>query len=176
MVASSRFHFSASAVARAMDQVLDAIPSSDESHASDPRSRSRRLRSAAARKAAAISTGLSLPPGPIGMLTVLPDLMAIWRLQSALVADIAAAHGRKAELTRETMLACLFKHGGAALLRDVVVRVGQRAAARSFSRWVPIVGAVGIGAYAYYDTKKVGDAAIEVFSAEPAAPADPDET
>ena len=124
------------------------------------------------------------------MLTVLPDLMAIWRVQSSLVADIASAYGKSGALTQESMVYCLFKHGGAALLRDLVVRVGERAVirraslrlmqellgkigvrvtarvvGRAASRWIPIAGAVGIGAYAYYDTKKVGDNAIELFSA-----------
>lgn len=181
----------ASAITRALNGALLAIPYSGEVHASDPGSRSRRLRTMAARRAAAISTGLSLPPGPAGMLTVLPDLMAIWRVQTGLVADIASAYGKTAALTRESMVYCLFKHGGAALLRDIVVRAGERfvvrrtsarlmrdilakvgirvtkrVVGRTVARWIPVAGAVGVGAYAYYDTRKVGDNAIDLFSSE----------
>ncbi|HVG93506.1 MAG TPA: hypothetical protein VND21_03600 [Planctomycetota bacterium] len=190
MVSPKLKESTASAVARALNRVLLAVPSSREVDAADPTSRARHLRTLAARKAAGISTGLSLAPGPAGMLTVLPDLMAIWRVQSSLVADIASAYGKSGALTQESMVYCLFKHGGAALLRDLVVRVGERAVirraslrlmqellgkigvrvtarvvGRAASRWIPIAGAVGIGAYAYYDTKKVGDNAIELFSA-----------
>jgi hypothetical protein len=123
------------------------------------------------------------------MLTVVPDLLAIWRVQSALVADIASAHGKTANLTRESLIYCLFKHGGAALLRDVLVRAGERlllrpaslrltqellsrigvhvtqqVLGRSVARWIPLVGAAGVGAYAYFDTKRVGDTAIDLFS------------
>lgn len=125
------------------------------------------------------------------MLTILPDLLAIWSLQSKLVADIASAYGKTAFLTRESMVYCLFKHGGAALLRDVVVRTGerfvvrpttlrvmqnllskvgvrttQRALGQTLARYVPLLGAAAIGAYAYYDTSKVAANAIELFSSE----------
>ena len=49
----------------------------------------------AAQKAAFLSGSLALPPGPIGMLTVLPDLYLIWKVQRQMVADIFALHGRE---------------------------------------------------------------------------------
>lgn len=182
---------SASIVSRALSRVLLDIPSSKEVRAADPLSRSRHLRTAAAKKAAKISAALALPPGPAGLLTIVPDLMAIWRVQSSLVADIASTYGQRATLTKESMVYCLFKHGGAALVRDLLVRVGervvirgttvrvmqqmlsrigvhvsQRVVGRAVSRWVPVAGAIGVGAYAYFDTKKVGDNAIELFSSD----------
>ena len=178
-------------MSRALNTLILRLPDSDERITSDPRSRSRALATSAARKAAAISTGLSLPPGPIGMLTILPDLLAIWSLQSRLVADIASAHGKTAFLTRESMIYCLFKHGSAALLRDVVVRTGerfvvkpatlrvmhgllskvgvrttQRVLGQTLARYVPLLGAAAIGAYAYYDTSEVAANAIELFSSD----------
>lgn len=33
-------------------------------------------------------------PGPLGLLTILPDMYAIWRVQAQLVADIAAVYGK----------------------------------------------------------------------------------
>ena len=76
----------------------------------------------AAVKAAAISGSLALPPGPLGLVTVLPDLVTIWKVQQ-LVADIAAVHGKPAALRQELMVYCLFKHGAAHLARELVVRV-----------------------------------------------------
>ena len=37
-------------------------------------------------------------------------------------------------------------------------------AKKAIARCIPIVGAVGVGAYAYYDTARVGKTAIELFS------------
>ena len=135
---------------------------------------------------------------------MLPELIAIWRIQAQMVSDIAAAYGKQATLGREQMLWCLFRHTAAQAFRDLVVRmgdrllfrrvsyavveriakqvgvkIGQRAAGKGLARWLPVVGALGVGAYAYYDTGQVAATAIELFSGEvvheadtpPAAPA-----
>jgi hypothetical protein len=44
------------------------------------------------------------------------------------------------------------------------VKVTERVAGAALARWVPLVGALGVGAYAYYDTAQVGRTAIEVFA------------
>jgi hypothetical protein len=36
-------------------------------------------------------------------------------------------------------------------------------ATRAASRWLPVVGALGVAAYAYYDTGQVAKSAIELF-------------
>jgi uncharacterized protein (DUF697 family) len=128
---------------------------------------------------------LALPPGIFGMLTVLPDLVAIWRIQAQMVADIAGLYGREVELTRAHMVYCLFRHATSQLARDVVVRAGerlvfrqmsggalrsvlssvgmsitQRVAGTAASRWLPVIGAVAVAGYAYYDTLQVAKTAI----------------
>jgi len=173
----------------ALMTLATAIPSSDEPTATEPRARAHIIAARAAARAAAISGSLALPPGPFGLLTVIPDLMAIWRIQQQVVVDIAGAYGQKASLRRELMVYCLFRHGAAQLARELVVRVGQRylvrrvtlrvlqqalekigvrltqrVISRGLSRYVPVVGAVAIGAYAYMDTMKVAKTAIETFS------------
>lgn len=35
---------------------------------------------------------------------------------------------------------------------------------KAIARYAPLVGALGVGAYAYYDTQKVADTANELFS------------
>jgi len=175
-------------ITQAILNVLGKIPTTHKRPSSTPEEAARELANATAAKAALISGGLALPPGPIGWLTILPDLIAIWKLQSQMVADIAALYGISATLTKEHMLYCLFKHAAAQAVRDLVVRVGnraivqhatlralqiaaerigvkvtQRAVGAAVSRWIPILGAVGVGAYAYYDTAQVARTAMELF-------------
>jgi hypothetical protein len=176
-------------VSKALHALVSQIPASFEIGGPNPAERARSLATSAALKAAVVSGSFTLPPGPLGLATVLPDLLAVWRIQQQLVADIAAAFGQTSMLTHETMVICLFKHGGAALthrlfsrsgndvliqrianrtlqqlLEKIAVRVTQRIAAKSVSRWIPLLGAVGAGAYAYYDTAHVAANAIELFS------------
>lgn len=176
-------------ITQSLFDLVSRIPNSTEPPSADPRVRARAVARSAAMKAAGISGTLALPPGPLGLATVLPDLLAIWRLQQSMVADIAATFGKTAFLHREAMAYCLFKHGSAALMRDLVVRTGERYLIRraavgliqsvlekigirvtrqvlekSISRWIPVIGAVGVGAYAYYDTHKVAVTAIDLFS------------
>ncbi|MDO8252938.1 MAG: hypothetical protein Q7T78_24895 [Rhodoferax sp.] len=174
------------------DAILDLVlqvPASNEAEVTQPEVRARALGRSAARQASLMAGSLALPPGFLGWLTILPELMGVWKLQAQMVADIAAVYGKSASLGREQMIYCLFKHVSAQLFRDVVVRVGERyliqAASLSFiqsaartlgvkitqniigksvSRFVPLVGAVGVGAYAYFDTTQVAKTAIELFS------------
>ena len=44
--------------------------------------------------------------------------------------------------------------------------MAQRLVGRTASRGLPIVGALGVAAYAYRDTMRVGHTAIELFSRE----------
>jgi hypothetical protein len=165
------------------------IPNSDEVADAHAEERARELTRAASWRAATISGTLALPPGSLGIMTILPDLLGIWRLQAKLVADIAALYGEKARLTQETLLYCLFRHAVAQVIRDLVVRVGerivvqraswtlsrkllhrigieiiQRVTGRSVARLLPLIGAMGVAGYAFYDTAKVGQTAIEFFS------------
>lgn len=178
-------------IADAIVELVSRVPDTTEHPVADPQAAVQRLTRQAARRAALVSGGLALPPGPLGLLTVLPDLVAIWKIQAQLVADIAGARGHSATLTREQMLYCLFRHAASHLLRDVVVRAGQRAIvhrlsvsalqsvaarlgvqlsqqviAKSASRWVPGVGAAAVAAYAWYDTDRVARTADALFMRE----------
>jgi len=127
----------------------------------------------------------------LGILSLLPDIVGVWRVQSQMVADIAATYGKTATLTKEHMVYCLFKHTASQLFRDVVMRsgerflvrpvslrmmqslvakisikVGQRTIGKTVARYAPVIGAIGVGGYAYYDTNKVAKTAIELFSKE----------
>lgn len=164
------------------------VPDSTEPLGEHPSERAHAIARNAARTASVVSGSLALPPGLLGWLTVLPELVGVWKVQAQMVADIAAVYGQRHALGREQMLYCLFKHVSAQLLRDLVVRVGERVVVRqtslkvlqgiaqqigvqvskavlgkSAARFVPLLGAVGVGAYAYFDTLQVAKNAVELF-------------
>jgi len=167
-----------------IERVIADVPPPRTERVSDAGRAAERVAREAAQKAAVLSGSLALPPGAFGMLTVLPDLYLIWKVQRQMVADIFALHGREAELTRSHMLYCLFRHMASQVARDVVVRAGQRAVVQQLSagaiatllqtvgvsvtqriagvaasRWVPLAGAAAVGAYAYWDTLQVAKSA-----------------
>ncbi len=172
----------------AMLELVLHVPDSTETLATHPAERAHTIARTAARTASVVSASMSLPPGFFGWLTVVPELVGIWKLQAQMVSDIASVYGKRHTLGREQMLYCLFKHVSAQLFRDVVVRVGERVLIRQTSlkvlqglaqqlgvqvskkvissgasRFVPLIGAVGVGAYAYFDTLQVAKTAIELF-------------
>jgi hypothetical protein len=173
------------------DAVLELVlhvPQSSEATLAQPAERAHAISRAAARNASLISGSLSLPPGVLGWLTVIPELVSIWKLQTQMVSDIAAVYGKRKTLGREQMIYCLFKHVSAQLFRDIVVRVGERIViqqtslrflqnlataigvqvsktviSKGASRFVPLLGAVTVGAYAYFDTLQVAKTAVDLF-------------
>lgn len=87
------------------------VPQSNEMGASKrPYERAREITRKAATQCAAVSGSLSMPVGPLGMLTILPDLAFVWKIQAQMVVDIAAAFGHPKKLTQQELLTCLFKH------------------------------------------------------------------
>jgi hypothetical protein len=175
----------AGTLADAIENVVASVPATRKAASSKPGSAARTLARKSATRAAALSGALALPPGMFGMLTVLPDLIAIWRIQAQMVADIAGLYGKEVELTRAHMVYCLFRHATSQLARDVAVRAGerlvirqmsggalksvlssvgmsvtQRVAGTAASRWIPVIGAAAVAGYAYYDTLQVARTAI----------------
>ena len=176
---------------RALQEAVARIAPPAAGPSNDPGPRALQIGRNASLKAAAFSGTLALPAGPAGLLTIVPDLLLLWRLQGQLVSDIASVYGKTAVLTREGMVHCLFKHAAAHAVAGIVVRaaggflirraasgflqsalgrvgfaISERLAARAVSRWLPVVGAAGAGAYAWYDTSRVARTAIDVFSAD----------
>ena len=172
-----------------IERVVTAVPEPRTRPVPHPDRETELIARRAAQRAAVLSGTLALPPGPIGMLTVLPDLYLIWQTQRQMVADIFAVYGRTPELTRTHMLYCLFRHAASQVLRDVAVRAGERFIVRQVSgnvlasllnsigfslarriagssagRWVPVVGAVAVGGYAYWDTMQVARTAQRLLS------------
>src|SRR6185437_10467582 len=87
-------HEEANRVTQAILDFVSRIPGSKVDAAADPKVQARAIAGRAAQRAALTAGSLALPPGPLGWLTVLPELVAIWKLQAQMVSDIAAAYGR----------------------------------------------------------------------------------
>lgn len=179
----------ASGISGKIYEFLTKIPNSSFSKSSAPREDANKVIKAASLKTAAISGSLALPPGPLGMMTILPDLFAVWKIQAQMVADIAAIYGKHDFVTQETLAYSLFKEGSKDFLKDVIMRIGdryilrktsiqfmnqlsgriggwlmRRLMGRNISRWLPLIGAVAVGYYTKRDTEIVGRLALDLFS------------
>jgi hypothetical protein len=175
-------------VVEALENIVAGVPATRERAVEAPAAAARRLARQAATRAAAVSGTLALPPGILGLLTVLPDLVAIWRIQAQLVADIAGLYGKEMQLTRTHLVYCLFRHATTHVARDFAVRAGERFVIRqassgalrstigsvgmsltqrvvgtTASRWLPVVGAVAVAGYAYFDTMQVAKTAVKML-------------
>ena len=173
---------------RVLEDFAANVPQSVEPASGTPDDRAREIVRAAGMKSGAMSAGLALPPGPLGLLTVIPDLIKVWQIQQQMVADVAACYGKSTQLDRRMMVYCLFRHGAAMLVRDVVARVGERvivkrvnlqavqqilrrvgiqvsqkAVGKSVSRWLPLIGPALIGGYSLMDTRRGGKTAVDTF-------------
>ena len=178
-------------ITEALLKLVTKVPASGEPESATPAVRGKALARNAAKASAAISGTAALAPGPLGLLTLLPDMIGVWKVQEQMVADIAAAYGKSATLSKEQMVFCLFKHTSSQLLRDVIVRsgerylvrplsikmmqglvaqigiqLGQRTVGKTVARFAPVVGALGVAGYAYYDTLQVAKTAIRLFSSD----------
>lgn len=175
---------------RLLFDLVTSIPDSLMSPSELPEKKIKKLIHKSALKTGILSTTFSMPAGMVGVLTIIPDLMSIWRIQAQLVADIAASYGQIAVLSREAMVWCLFRHTATQLVRDIAVRTGSRIItqkvsvsalrillqkigletstkmlSRTLFRAIPAIGAIGSGAYSYYDTQEVGKTAEAYFKA-----------
>ena len=179
-------------------ELITDIPESLHSPTENSDEKIKHLIRKAARNAAIVSATLSVPAGITGVLTSIPDIAAIWRIQAQLVSDIAATYGKFAMLSREAMVWCLFRHSAAQLVRDIAVRTGSRIVVQKVSfavletllkkiglkvstkflgraalHAIPAIGALGNGAYSFYDTTEVGKTAAAYFKALADNPEEP---
>ena len=178
------------AIIETLERVLADIPAPKAGRSDVPQEAAEAIARRAAKRAALLSGSLALPPGPLGFMTLLPDLYLIWQTQRQMVSDIFGVYGRSAELTKTNMLYCLFRHAASQVLRDVAVRSAERVVVRELSasalkqalgtigvtvtkrvagtatsRWLPLAGAAAVGAYAYWDTMQVAKTAQRFVAA-----------
>jgi hypothetical protein len=177
----------ASALAPAVLAAVNEVPRPRVRKRRDPAEASRQLAAAAALKAAVAAGTLAWPGTVLGWVSLLPQLRSVWRIQVQLVVDIAAVHGHRGRPTQEELLHCLFEHAPARTLRRaeasgrgtareslparvlhlvvqrLALRMAQRLFGRRLFRLLPVVGAAGVGAYAYLETARVGTSAVALF-------------
>ncbi|HEX4878672.1 MAG TPA: EcsC family protein [Limnobacter sp.] len=147
-----------------MGVVTGGIPQTNEpGKAKRPYERSKEITQKACAKAAAISGGLALPVGPLGVLTVLPDLVLVWRIQAQMVVDIAAAFGHKPAVTQQDLMHCLFNHVAGTAIREYerAIPLEQQASQRSLLDWIDTATRSGGRDVAVRVTKQVGQVILK---------------
>ncbi len=177
-------HFLLSALFR----TLIEIPHSHEPEAVDPDVASDKIIRRSCKKAGLLSAALALPTGPLGLITLMPDLTGVWRIQSQMVSDIASAYGERRRLDREQMLFFLFRHSVSHLVGDAITRSGERYVVQKLSEKAfgniveklalrigsnltlratkivfPLIGSAFLGVYSYHDTLQVGTTTKRFF-------------
>jgi len=180
-----------SSITHNLQQIIATIPETKEVESDDPDARASQIAHLAATKAAASSALAALAPGPFGWATIIPDLLNVWRIQRKMISDISAVYGQQEALTFETMLYCLFRHGSARIVGELVMEVGERVIVRRTSlriiqvilqkigikvtqritkqligRMVPIFGSAALAAFTYHETIKVAGTAKSLFSSK----------
>ncbi len=172
---------------------LDNVISSFLSHADDgrPLGKPEEMIDEAAQKAFTISTSLGLVPGPLGMVTILPEVIALAKLHVNLIHRIARYHNKQQHVSREIVLlilanvmgvavgevlvrkvgtALVLKSVNSVVARRVAQKIGSRiiskAAEKAIGRWIPVLTAPLFGYFSRSLTKKVGREAERLFSGE----------
>jgi len=139
-------------------------------------------------KCASVSGLASLAPGPFGMLTIVPDLIIVLRLQTEMLAKLSVAYNKEKAISKELVLFMLFqgvgvtgisfvvvkstqiivKRASARILQRIVAMLGgrilQRTAGQAVARWIPGLGAAAMAIWVRYMTRKIGTEAINLLS------------
>jgi hypothetical protein len=143
----------------------------------------------AGRKAFKISTALGLIPGPIGFVSILPEVVALTKLQINLIYRIARHYDRAEEVDKEIVLlilanvlgvaggeALIRKAGSALVMRSANTRVVKAlarkvgthiidtAAEKAIGRWIPFLTAPLFGYFSRSLTRKIGVEAKRLLS------------
>lgn len=127
-----------------------------------------------------IAAGANLIPGPLGALTIVPELTIIIRNQIQMIYDLGVAQGKEAHLNGDMLLAIFYTvtgggaislaavKGGQLLVRRASLRIiqriiiwlggkiTQRVLKALLARWIPIVGSVAMGIWARQSTAAMG--------------------
>ena len=145
----------------------------------------------ASRAAFLISTGAGIPSGPVGLATIIPEIVAITRLQINLILKVAKFHQQEAKVNKTIILTVLGVAMGVVLKHALINKVGARIIVKSLSaegakritreigekfavgllkrgigRWVPLMLAPIFGYLSLSMTRKVGREAESLFSHE----------
>jgi hypothetical protein len=170
-----------------LDNVISSFLSSSDD--GEPLGTPEEMTAEAAQKAFTISTSLGLVPGPLGMATILPEVVALAKLHINLIHRIARHHNRQQHVSREIVLLILANVMGVAVGEVLVRKIGtvlvlrsvdsavakrvaqkigsrivSKAAEKAIGRWIPVLTAPLFGYFSRSLTKKVGREADRIFS------------
>jgi hypothetical protein len=145
----------------------------------------------ASRVAFLMSTGAGIPTGPVGLATIIPEVVALTKLQINLIFKVAKFHQQEAKVNKTIILTVLGVAMGVVLKHALINKVGARIIVRSLSaegakritreigekfaigllkrgigRWIPLMLAPVFGYLSLSMTRKVGREAELLFSHE----------
>ncbi|HNX59252.1 MAG TPA: zinc ribbon domain-containing protein [Spirochaetota bacterium] len=142
----------------------------------------------ASNKAFAISSAAALVPGPAGFATILPELLAITKIQINLIADIADYYGMTPNVNSSTIILVFAselglsvrglakKTGGKVIInvlsqkavlavsKRIGIKIGGKVTQRVLGRIVPFILAPIFGKFSKTMTERIGKEAIDLFS------------
>lgn len=136
---------------------------------------------------AAISGGMSLIPGPFGMVAVVPEIALVINNQLKMIYDLAVAYGHENVMRKELMVGIfagtsgmaglglfvihgskiLVKRSSLRILQKIVALLGgkitQKLIKASVSKWLPGVGAIAMATWSNIQTKSIGKYACSIL-------------
>jgi hypothetical protein len=143
----------------------------------------------AARRTFAVSMAAGLAPGVFGMMTVLPEIISVTKIQIRLVHKIAGYYHAGASLDKTVLLLIFSEAIGLMLGKSFLRRVGARlvvtavstrlarrlakqigsrivakAVQKGLARWVPLIMAPVLAAFSGSMTMRIGRHATRLFS------------
>ncbi|NJK27490.1 MAG: hypothetical protein HC925_01490 [Coleofasciculaceae cyanobacterium SM2_3_26] len=134
-----------------------------------------------------ISGVAGLVPGALGMLSAIPEIVAVTRNQIAMIYDISIAYGHYKVLNKELLVGILGYamgagafgllsiHGRKILIKRASLRmmqklaqlfagkISQRLLKSMVGKWVPFAGAAALAAWSNYSTRQIGKKAVEIL-------------
>jgi hypothetical protein len=168
---------------------IEAYESPYAETVSSPEDMIENLTNSAALKTASLSAALSLPVGIFSIVTILPELFLIYRIQGQLIKDIASLYGKEAFVTKELLIYCMFKQTSLHLVERIIEDIGTKIIIRpstlkflesllqkigiqvskkifkgSVLKFLPVFGAILTGGLTYLDTKYISSTAVGMFS------------
>ena len=146
------------------------------------------LISSRSKKNATISGLAGLVPGPLGMLSAVPEIVAVMKNQIIMVYDIGVALEKEDQLNKELIVSVILssmgnsgiglvtvhasrlvvKRASLRLFQAIVTVLGgkvtQQLLKSMFAKWIPIVGAGAMAAWSKYSTTQLGLKAKDLLS------------
>lgn len=141
-------------------------------------------------KNAGITGGLSLIPGPFGLIAAIPEIILVVRNQISMVYDIGLAYGRHKVLKPEVLMYIVasamgnatgtlaIMHGSKILVKRASLKVmqqlikiltgsiAQRLLRSMVAKFLPILGALALATWTKYSTSAIGKKAANIFEQE----------